>query len=316
MKKLICLIIFSFIFNSFQPANAAGTIKVKNCVNNKTGNARFVPFTTTKCLKSEKLFKFTIPASDQIKPLDGKDGATILSGTTDPKPEIGKLGDYYLDTKFRWMYGPKTAEGWGSGFSMLGSSGGGGTGPKGDKGDTGANGTNGTNGFIPKYGSIFDRADRLASAINTITPLLCSSATPCLNSDADEAHGVTFDKSDGSISVAATGIYNLAFSSQVLNTSNSATPIISIWLQKKSDGTWSNTKTENLAWTNTDVQIEKANANGRKVLSWNFFIPISTSDQVRLVWQTSGTSIYINSSAAAGNMPEIPGTILTVNQVG
>lgn len=303
MRKLIELLIISFLVNSIQPAEAAKTIQVKNCVNIKTGNARVVPSETIKCKKGEKLFKFSIPATEVIKPADGKDGSTILSGTTDPKPELGKIGDYNLDTKFRWLYGPKTLDGWGQGISMIGSSGGGGgTGPKGDKGDTGAAGAD---GFIPKYGWFYDTQDRQATAINTTNPIY-------INTVGDNSHGVTVE-SNTQVSVAATGTYNIAFSSQIFNSDTGAAATISIWLQKKlhSSATWND-----VPWSNSDVDIPRKDATGKEIIAWNFFLYLQSDEDFRIVWQTTNINAIINSVPAASPKPAIPGTILTVNQVG
>lgn len=90
---------------------------------------------------------------------------TILSGTTVPTATIGSVGDYYIDLTSVNLYGPKTAEGWGTPVSLRGL--------QGEKGSNGqdapiphigndgywyigntkttvkAQGTNGTNGITP-----------------------------------------------------------------------------------------------------------------------------------------------------------------------
>lgn len=52
----------------------------------------------------------------------GKGGATILSGITAPTTSLGKVGDWYIDTQNKHLYGPKTESGWGTGISLIGSS--------------------------------------------------------------------------------------------------------------------------------------------------------------------------------------------------
>ena len=52
----------------------------------------------------------------------GKGGATILSGITAPTTSQGKIGDWYIDTQNKHLYGPKTESGWGTGISLIGSS--------------------------------------------------------------------------------------------------------------------------------------------------------------------------------------------------
>ena len=52
----------------------------------------------------------------------GNDGTHIILGTGAPTPNIGNNGDWYIDTKNKKLYGPKTQNGWGDGF-ILGNGG-------------------------------------------------------------------------------------------------------------------------------------------------------------------------------------------------
>ena len=58
---------------------------------------------------------------------------TILSGVTPPKPSDGINGDFYIDTKSMFFYGPKIKSHWPSPTSL-----------RGPQGQSGANGSNGT----------------------------------------------------------------------------------------------------------------------------------------------------------------------------
>lgn len=58
-----------------------------------------------------------------LQGIKGSDGATILSGTVAPIASLGKIGDFYLRTSNSVLYGPKTAEGWGTGVSLKGATG-------------------------------------------------------------------------------------------------------------------------------------------------------------------------------------------------
>ena len=66
---------------------------------------------------------------------------TILSGSTAPTATIGSVGDYYIDLTSVNLYGPKTAEGWGTPISLRGL-----------QGQNGTNGQNGQNAPIPHIG--------------------------------------------------------------------------------------------------------------------------------------------------------------------
>jgi hypothetical protein len=74
----------------------------------------------------------------------GDNGSVIYSGTVTPAASVGNVGDFYMDLGTSTLYGPKTASGWGSGFSLKGDSGT--TGAVGDSGATGATGATGANG--------------------------------------------------------------------------------------------------------------------------------------------------------------------------
>jgi hypothetical protein len=80
----------------------------------------------------------------------GKDGSIIYSGSGIPVATIGANGDYYLDKTTGNLYGPKTAEAWGTPIVLKGTDGingaNGTNGTDGTNGSNGANGSNGTNG--------------------------------------------------------------------------------------------------------------------------------------------------------------------------
>jgi hypothetical protein len=58
-----------------------------------------------------------------INGTNGKNGTTILSGTTAPTLSIGEIGDYYLNKSTYDLYGPKTSNSWGTPINLRGSSG-------------------------------------------------------------------------------------------------------------------------------------------------------------------------------------------------
>ena len=54
------------------------------------------------------------PSSVLNTPRQGQDPNTkTITGTTPPTAEQGSVGDWYIDTQARKIYGPKTTEGWG-----------------------------------------------------------------------------------------------------------------------------------------------------------------------------------------------------------
>ena len=109
-----------------------------------------------------------------------------------------------------------------------------------------------------------------------------------------------------------TGKFNLSFSIQLEKT-DAGTDWVSIWLRKNGD---------NVAWTNTDVAIIGQDANSRTVVAWNFFVEATTIGdhwQLMIASTTSATGKMLIQSVdpqTSPLRPAIPGTIVTVNQVG
>lgn len=48
----------------------------------------------------------------------GPRGSQVLSGNVDPSPTIGLIGDQYINTNTGYLFGPKTASGWGTGVPL------------------------------------------------------------------------------------------------------------------------------------------------------------------------------------------------------
>lgn len=48
----------------------------------------------------------------------GPRGSMVLSGVGDPSPVIGLIGDQYINTDNGYLFGPKSASGWGTGVPI------------------------------------------------------------------------------------------------------------------------------------------------------------------------------------------------------
>ena len=88
----------------------------------------------------------------------GAAGKTVLNGTVAPISTIGNVGDFYIETTNKRLYGPKTATGWPTTFTaLIGPTGPQGpiglTGPVGAKGATGATGPQGPIGATGPKGA-------------------------------------------------------------------------------------------------------------------------------------------------------------------
>lgn len=171
---------------------------------------------------------------------------------------------------------------------------------KGDKGDTGEPG-----GF-GDYGSFYDTSN---------VSLLAFIATPIpLNSTAFSS-GISI--ADGyKIVISKEGKYNIDFSSQIRNISSKARNI-TIWLSKNgiAPENW-------IPETSTDMVLGTALQDERAVASWSFFVEANSNDYYVIMITTNGndgdTIIYGGESlnTVPASIPQIPSTILNVDQVG
>jgi hypothetical protein len=89
----------------------------------------------------------------------GSDGYTVLNGTTDPDPSVGRDGDFYLNTTSYRLFGPKhPVTLWATSNSLVGPTGAAGstgaTGPIGATGATGPQGPVGPTGAAGPVGPV------------------------------------------------------------------------------------------------------------------------------------------------------------------
>lgn len=91
----------------------------------------------------------TAPAPAPATTPTATSSSALLSGTGDPGADIGKDGDFYLNTTTGMLFGPKANGAWPPGVSVAGTGG-----TTGAKGDTGAAGNTGTAGNTILSGSV------------------------------------------------------------------------------------------------------------------------------------------------------------------
>ena len=60
---------------------------------------------------------------DAISAIAIAQGATLLTGDGDPDAGLGSEGDVYIETQDYSLFGPKSADGWGEGASLVGPAG-------------------------------------------------------------------------------------------------------------------------------------------------------------------------------------------------
>jgi hypothetical protein len=175
------------------------------------------------------------------------------------------------------------------------------SGTAGTAGIAGTAGTSGANGAVGGYlGSFYDTTNQ--------TGLAGTVLTMGLNNSDSWNNGVSL-VSGNQITIANPGVYSIAFSAQMVkNTGNTATHI-HIWLAQNG-----------VSVPNSASQIGFPSNSVYVVPAWNFFFKTTSANEyVQLKWEINSNAdnaIAITSAVASGNVPAIPGLIVTVNQVG
>ena len=297
------------------PATAATSYQLKACLN-PTTNAVRVVIKRIKCSPSERYIDLYTSAS--------RPPASVRYGFGPPENDItGFDGDFYVNLLTIQLHGPRVSGLWGPPINLIGPIGPTGatgstgpqgpmgpqgptgatgpTGPTGPQGPTGPTGPQGVDSGFGSFGSFYDTST-VSLVINTATPIPLNTTV--------FANGVTIV--DGTkIRFANAGKYNIAFSLQITNGANKVSTV-SLWLAQ--NGT-------NVPWTNTDKILGTTNTDERAVLAWNFFVDVAANDNVQLMISattagTLDTKIAALPAQTNPTRPEIPSTILTVNQVG
>lgn len=167
-------------------------------------------------------------------------------------------------------------------------------GPQGIPGIQGIPGPQGARGGW--YGSFYDTTSQDNQNSGSAYPMRLNTT--------DSANGVSLV--DGSkVRVANSGVYNIQFSAQIINTSLDLTNV-DIWLAKNG---------QNVDNSNTTVTIDKK--QNRYVAAWNFMIQLNANDYIELMWFSSQANAQIHYAPAQTNptRPAVPSLILTINQV-
>ena len=225
----------------------------------------------------------------------GPEGAPGLPGADGIQGECGPVGP-------EGPQGPQGLQG------LMGLQG-----PEGPRGLTGPQGPAGPAGGFGAYGSFYD----VATHTVTTTPM------PVPLGVTDFAQGVTIF--DGhKITFSTAGVYDIQFSLQLLYDVDSAArkySTVTLWLSKNGV-----TPADWVPNTSTDVILSGATNDARRsVAAWNFFVSAQPGDFFTLMLKAEkevvGDRVKIFSGLSSNcqpscEVPLIPSTILTVNQVG
>ena len=146
---------------------------------------------------------------------------------------------------------------------------------------------------LARYGSFYDTTSQTAAAINTAYAMKFNSTA--------ESFGVYVGSPTSRIYADRAALYNIQFSTQIINTAGGAHQIW-IWLRKNG------TDVEN---STTQIRVEGNNTEA--VAAWNFFVRLNAGDYFELMWEVSNTAVYLLAEVASAVHPAIPSIILTVS---
>jgi hypothetical protein len=147
------------------------------------------------------------------------------------------------------------------------------------------------------YGAFSDYTDQFAIAPNTAYVITLNTT--------DLTNGVTV-VSNSRITFSATGIYNIQFSAQFVNT-EVIEHDVTVWLRKNG------VDVPGSAGFVAVVQ-KHGGLNGHSVPAWNYLVDALAGDYYELVWSTTDIDVYLATYAAAAPAPSIPSMIVTATQ--
>jgi len=143
------------------------------------------------------------------------------------------------------------------------------------------------------YGAFQDTTDQTAAAIDVAYAMALNTT--------DYSLGVSVTNTSR-IKVDYSGLYNLQFSSQFVNTDTQLHDV-SIWLRK--NGT-------DVAGTAGRISIPNTHGgiDGHTIVGWNYYIELAKDDYVQLMWKTDSTQVSMQHLPAvaysAGVTPAVP----------
>ena len=125
----------------------------------------------------------------------------------------------------------------------------------------------------------------------------------------DFSNGVTLNTSTSEISVSQNGTYNIQYSIQMFNSSNSQ-DLSNIWYVLNGTNIASSA-----SWVTTAARAGP-NTPASAIITVNLFLTLTTTDKVSLKWlTTSGNSTIVTYPGSGTSYPAAPAVIVTVNQI-
>ena len=177
------------------------------------------------------------------------------------------------------------------------------TGPTGASvtGPTGAGGPTGPGGSVAYWGSFFDTTNQTAASTTVAYAIGLNSTDPNSNQ--------VSIVSGSQVTFAQAGTYNIQFSIQFTNSSNSIYNT-NVWFRKNGS---------DIADTNSQFTIPSSHGsvNGALIAAANIIVEVTAGQYIQMYWQTESTSVSIQTIAAGTSptTPVSPGVILTATPI-
>ena len=157
-----------------------------------------------------------------------------------------------------------------------------------------------TGGTENPQGSFYDTGDQTGIAGNVLT--MSANTSDTWN------NGIILSANTKFV-IANSGVYNLAFSAQMVKTGGNSATHAHIWLYQNGSDV-----------PNSASQIGFPSNSVYVVPAWNFFFETTTANEyVELKWEINSNvnnQLFIKHQAPSGNVPAIPSLIVTINKVG
>lgn len=149
--------------------------------------------------------------------------------------------------------------------------------------------------IINAYGAFHDEITQTAP-INSPRAILMRTT--------DISNGVSITNNT-EINVAVDGVYNVQFSAQFEKGQGGGGGAhrVVIWLRLNGN---------NIPWTSTFIGFVSNNVE--TVAAWNFFVQLSTTDKLEIMWEQDDNIQMV--ALPANSYPETPSVIVTVNKIG
>ena len=149
------------------------------------------------------------------------------------------------------------------------------------------------------YGSFYDTTNQTGNAGSVLTMKLSNSDT--WNTNVSIVSGTQ-------IKVATPGVYNLAFSAQMVKVTGNSATHTHIWLAQNG-----------LTVPYSGSQINFPSNSVYIIAAWNFFFETTNvNEYVELKWlinSNQNNAVIIETQPSSGSIPEVPSLIVTINRI-